>query len=1075
MGPVIDSWLPRGGHYFVSAELREQVQTSLGNAYSIERELGGGGMSRTYVAMENALSRRVVVKVLSPELAAGVSVDRFRREIMLAAKLQHPHVVPVLSSGDADGLPWFTMPYVEGESLRAKLARGPRSISQLTGILRDVARALEFAHGHGVVHRDIKPDNVLLAGSSATVTDFGIAKAISAARTGPEGATLTMAGTSIGSPAYMAPEQAAGDPNIDHRSDIYAFGCMAYELLAGRPPFIGASPAKLLGAHLGETPRDVRELRPDAPPALADLVMRCLQKDPDERPSQAVDLVRVLDSVTSSGSSTAAPAILAPRIRAGRALGMWAGATALVGLTAWAATASIGLPTWVLPGSLGVMLAGLPAIAFTAWVQRTTQKAYTATPTFTPGGTPTGQGTLLTLAMKASPHVSWHRTWMGGAIAVGAFVVLVVGFMVMRALGIGPAGSLMGRGAFGAKERLVVADFRSPANDSTLGATVAEAIRTDLTQSANLSVMTRAAVRDVMQRMQKPAGASMTFETAREVATREGAKAVLDGAVDRVGTGYVVSARLVSALDGTELATFRETAADDGELIASLGELARDVRERVGESLKTIRDAKPLERVTTSSLPALKKYVEGMYQIETLGDNDRGRALLYEAVALDSTFAMAWRRLAASMAVNVSTMRAAQMAAIEKAYRYRDRLSDNERLTTEAGYYSYGPSPDYERTAAAYEALLERDSMSSPALNNGGLRYARMRNYARAEELLRRAIAVPQPFGGSFTNLAAIQVAMGKLAAAESTQAAYRSRLPSNAAHWVNDATIAVGRSDLAKSDEIARAAFADAKVATTREFAAMQLKQGAQVRGKVRETLTWLNEVAKVQSAQAQTRMPALRAALDSAVLRGFFLGDTTGARDQIRRALAKTQMESLPASERQWLLLLYLSSAVGDGAAARGALQSFERDLPQMGVAQASGALADARGHAALAAGRAEEAIPFFREADRTYASCERCTMINLARAFDLAGQRDSAIAYFQRFVDTPHPYLDEDQDWLAGSYKRLGELYESTGDLPKAATNLEKFIELWKDADPELQPKVRDARGRLERIRAEMARKG
>ncbi|HEY5546968.1 MAG TPA: serine/threonine-protein kinase, partial [Gemmatimonadaceae bacterium] len=182
----------------MSDELRDQVQSSLGTAYSIERELGGGGMSRTYVAMELALSRRVVVKVLSPELAAGVSVDRFRREIMLAAKLQHPHVVPVLSSGDAGGLPWFTMPYVEGESLRARLGRGPMGIGEITGILRDVARALEFAHGHGVVHRDIKPDNVLLAGSSATVTDFGIAKAISAARTGPEGATLTMAGTSIG-------------------------------------------------------------------------------------------------------------------------------------------------------------------------------------------------------------------------------------------------------------------------------------------------------------------------------------------------------------------------------------------------------------------------------------------------------------------------------------------------------------------------------------------------------------------------------------------------------------------------------------------------------------------------------------------------------------------------------------------------------------------------------------------------------------------------------------------------------------------------------------------------------------
>ncbi len=1058
----------------MSVELRDQVQLSLGTAYTIERELGGGGMSRTYVAMEQALSRRVVVKVLSPELAAGVSVDRFRREIMLAAKLQHPHVVPVLSSGDADGLPWFTMPYVEGESLRARLGRGPMGIGEITGILRDVARALEFAHGHGVVHRDIKPDNVLLAGSSATVTDFGIAKAISAARTGPEGATLTMAGTSIGSPAYMSPEQAAGDPNIDHRSDLYAFGCMAYELLAGRPPFTGTSPARLLGAHLGETPRDVRELRADVPPALADLVMRCLAKDPDARPGQASDLVRVLDSVTSSGSSTLAPAILSPRIRTGRALALWAGATALVGLTAWAATVVVGLPGWVLPGSLGVMLAGLPAIAFTAWVQRTTQRAYTATPTFTPGGTPTGQGTLMTLAMKASPHVSWQRTWLGGAVAVGAFVVLVVGFMVMRAMGIGPAGSLMGSGAFGAKEKLVVADFRSPASDSTLGATVAEAIRTDLTQSANLSVMTRAAVRDVMQLMRKDPAASMQYETAREVATREGAKALLDGAVDKVGTGYVVSARLVSALDGAELATFRATAGNDGELISSLGQLAKDVRERVGESLKSIRDTKALERVTTGSLPALKKYVEGMKFIEALGDRERGVAMLYEAVALDSTFAMAWRRIAASYA-GVGTGRAAQMAAIEKAYRYRDRLSDNERLTTEAGYHSYGPAPDLDRTIAAYEALLERDSTSSPALNNGGIRYMVKRDHARAEALLRRAIAIPEPFGGSFGNLIQAQLAQGKFAAAESTAVRFRTALPSSASHWQSGALIATARQQFDTLERIVRAAHADPKSSSQRDFTTLLLGQVNSVHGRIREATRWIQEGEAIQIQQSETQMPVLRASLDSAWIRTFYLGDVEGGREQVRRALARTPMESLPPSERQWQYLLQIAEAAGDAAAARAALQAFERDLPQMGVQQATGVLAEVRGIAAMAAGRPADAIPMFREADRSYASCDRCVMIRLARAFDLAGQRDSAITYFQQFIDTPRSFLWEDQDWLAGSYKRLGELYESAGNLPKAVTNLERFVELWKDADTELQPKVRDARARLERIRAELARRG
>src|SRR4051812_31683234 len=192
-------------------------------------------MSTVFVARDNALGRTVVVKVLPYELAATVSVDRFKREIMLAAALQHPHIVPVLSSGETDGLPFFIMPFVEGESLRLRLGRGPLSIREAVSILKDVARALVYAHGRGIIHRDIKPDNILLSSGSATVTDFGVAKALSAsrdpARPASRQATITGIGTSIGTPAYMAPEQAAGDPSTDHRADLYALGIVGYEMM----------------------------------------------------------------------------------------------------------------------------------------------------------------------------------------------------------------------------------------------------------------------------------------------------------------------------------------------------------------------------------------------------------------------------------------------------------------------------------------------------------------------------------------------------------------------------------------------------------------------------------------------------------------------------------------------------------------------------------------------------------------------------------------------------------------------------------------------------------------------------
>ena len=292
--------------------LLDQVQRTLGTSYAVERELGGGGMSRVFVALDTRLGRRVVVKVLPPELAATVSIDRFRREIMLAAGLQHPHIVGVLNAGETDGLPFFMMPFVEGESLRARLQRGRLPIPETVRILRDVARALSYAHERGVVHRDIKPDNVLLTSGSAVVADFGVAKALSSARysTASTAGTLTIVGTSLGTPTYMAPEQAAGDPAADHRADLYAFGIMAYEMLAGVPPFRGLSPRHLLAAQLAEAPAPLATHRADIPAALEALVRRCLEKDPDDRPQTASDVVTALeDPAVVSGAFTSLPSI----------------------------------------------------------------------------------------------------------------------------------------------------------------------------------------------------------------------------------------------------------------------------------------------------------------------------------------------------------------------------------------------------------------------------------------------------------------------------------------------------------------------------------------------------------------------------------------------------------------------------------------------------------------------------------------------------------------------------------------------------------------------------------------------
>jgi eukaryotic-like serine/threonine-protein kinase len=321
--------------------LQDRLQTALGGAYTLGRELGGGGMARVFVARDAALGRDVVVKVLSPELAQGLNAERFAREIRLVAALQEPHIVPVLAAATtADGLPYYTMPFVEGESLRHRLAAGPVPLAEAVAILRDVARALAYAHGRGIVHRDVKPANVLLSSGTAVVTDFGIAKALREAKTqAPDGlagaadGTLTQVGTSLGTPAYMAPEQAAGDA-VDHRADLYAWGVLAYELLAGRHPFADrTSPQQFLAAQLTETPRPLRVVAPSVPSALAALVTRCLAKDPAHRPASANELLAALDMAPPLSGSL--PSATRPRRVVPLALAVVALAVLSGGVWAW--------------------------------------------------------------------------------------------------------------------------------------------------------------------------------------------------------------------------------------------------------------------------------------------------------------------------------------------------------------------------------------------------------------------------------------------------------------------------------------------------------------------------------------------------------------------------------------------------------------------------------------------------------------------------------------------------------------------------------------------------------------------
>lgn len=280
----------------MTSDLRESLQSALGTAYTIDQEIGGGGMSRVFLAQDTGLERPVVVKALLPEMASGVSAQRFAREVHAAATLQSPHIVPVLCAGHTvDEIPYYVMPYVRGETLRMRLTRGRIPYAEAVQLVGDVAKALAVAHEADMVHRDIKPDNILLAGGAASVTDFGIAHAIHLARTDIADPMLTSLGTSLGTPGYMAPEQACGDA-IDARTDVYSWGVVAYEMIAGHHPFPTAHTAqRLIAAQIAERPVSLSTHQTSTPAWFCKLVMSCLAKEPDLRPANGGALVHAVE------------------------------------------------------------------------------------------------------------------------------------------------------------------------------------------------------------------------------------------------------------------------------------------------------------------------------------------------------------------------------------------------------------------------------------------------------------------------------------------------------------------------------------------------------------------------------------------------------------------------------------------------------------------------------------------------------------------------------------------------------------------------------------------------------------
>jgi len=733
-------------------------------------------------------------------------------------------------------------------------------------------------------------------------------------------------------------------------------------------------------------------------------------------------------------------------------LGLYLGTSWVVLQVVDTLNSTLGIPAWVMSATFVLLAIGLPIILVTAFVQRGWRGRDHATADATAG---TAEG------HRRRRVFTWRNALLGG---VGAFTLLGIGtaaWLAMRTAGIGSAGTLVAKGVLDEKDRILLADFENSTDDPALGDVVTEALRVDLSQSAAVELADRAFVTAALERMERPAGTPLTEELAFEIAEREGIPAIVTGEVGRVGGGYVLTARLSAAGSGDILVSHRETARDSTRLLEAIDGLADHMRD--GDPLRSIAASPPLAHVTTSNLDALRAFSEARRLTEA--DVQRRVVLYEEAIRLDSTFAMAWYALGIALG-NYNMEPGRVMQARTRAFELRDRLTEGERNAVANQYYM-GVTNEPRQAIPYLEAMIEADPGRMPQVNNLAEAYRNLGDLETALELYHRAVALDSAGAAiPLMNIAQVGTTAGEWAMVDSANARLDEVAPPFG-DWHRAMALGARRefgpaeeTIRRVRDEVAGSAFLLSQ--TTQWLAAILT-----VRGRLAEADTYWEQSAEL-SEENGSEVEALRALGTGTVAGALARGDRgPGALDAVR---ARYPLEEMDPVTRPYLEVAGAYAVLGDPATARSLLEEFERTTPanhQRGLRYQVHAV---RGEIALGEGRTDEAIAEFRQS--VSRPQEILPLVNLARAFDAAGRPDSARVYYRRFLERSHWLsLFPSHTWyLASSLERLARLEEAAGDPEAAAPLYAEFLSLWENADPELQPRVEEARRRLEAIVAE-----
>ncbi|MCZ6704560.1 MAG: tetratricopeptide repeat protein, partial [Bacteroidetes bacterium] len=713
--------------------------------------------------------------------------------------------------------------------------------------------------------------------------------------------------------------------------------------------------------------------------------------------------------------------------------GAYAPITALILGFVYAVMIGFGLPDWVFPAGVVLMILGLPALLFAAYNERNPGKL---------------------------AWFTFRRAIWGGVISISGLSLVTAGFMIMRIMGIGPAATLQSAGILEENAKLLVAEFENQTQDETLGSSVTELLKIDLSQSGAISLMDGADIVGVLSRMNLPPDTRIDLNTAMEIAARDGAEAVIAGEIRQIGAGFSISARLLSAIDGSELEAFRVTADDDTKIISAIDGLSGNVREKIGESIKTIRANEDLDRVTTGSLDALRLYSQGV-AAEDAGDHNRSIELLNQAVELDSTFAMAYRKLAVVYG-NSDSSPEYEIAAATKAYELINRLPDREKGLSTAYYYAV-VDRDRNLSVAAYEAILESYPDDTPALNNVSIEYNLRGEFAKAERNLRRAIELSDRNVFYFNLLNSLS-AQKKWDEADEYMARFVETNPTHPSQASMAFMLAVARGDYENADTLIGSAsfnsdpywqLTDAGNRADYYIYRGQLKA---VEDQVRR--------ANALNAERGNLSEVLEWSLGDAHIRIDLLGDLEGARQKMEEALARVPLDSLRVEARPYTNLITLHARLGDVDGARALRDEYERLVPER-LRKGNLGRFQADAEILLAEGRLEEALETM-QLSQSVDRCNACFYDKQARVLERMGSLEAALQLLEEFVDFsmagPFWYLAPRQP-IANL--RLGELHARLGNIDKAIEAYTKFVNLWIEADDELQPQVQHSRDQIERL--------